>query len=118
MMEIEHTFNSLLDASTTSFCAYIAFVGIGRMALMSWATHRRCWILIYFLLVLSAVLFIYYIAAGEPHGQIAPFTTFMATALWFYESRERWERQAPSHMLRNRRLSGDQRRAERRESMQ
>lgn len=99
---IQNLINSIIDGTSASLCGYVVFVGIGRMALMSWKTHKRVWILIYFALVLSCILYLYYMAVGAPHGQLGPLSIYIATALWFHESRDRWELRAPPHMLRAR----------------
>lgn len=93
--------DSLLDLANVMLCVYIVLVGIIRLSMMSWATHRRPWLVIYALLVLSAAWSLGTLAEGAPHWRLAPFFGYLATALWFHESRERWRDAPPVYMLRD-----------------
>lgn len=98
---MEAQLNSLIDALSFSLCIYILSVGLCRMASMGWKVHKRAWIVIYFAAVASAVLYLYYIASGSPHGELAPMCGFISMALWFHESRDRWRTRAPDYMRRD-----------------
>jgi hypothetical protein len=101
-------FDGLIDIFTLALCCYVISIGIGRLAMMSWRTHRRTWQIIYALLVFAAAGFVSVFADGRAHNHIFPFCAFLAAALWFHESRDRWKNHAPPYMAINCPLPEDQ----------
>lgn len=90
--------NSLIDYAATSCAIYIFVVGVGRLAMMNWKTHRRIWQIVYMLLVWWAAGNVLLVLDGTGHGMA--FLGMLATCIWFYESRNRWRDKPPSYMER------------------
>ena len=91
--------DATLDAASVSLALYIVVVGIGRLAMMSWQTHRKIWQAIYFLLVVAAALYLKAMAEGEAtHAPVPILLIMLATAAWFYESKDRWLIRAPDYL--------------------
>lgn len=87
--QVVNTLNIILSG-------YIFVIGVNRMAVMGWWTHRRSWQLIYLALVCWAVGNAFLVCDGK--GHIIPVIGLFATALWFHESRNRWRIGAPDYM--------------------
>lgn len=93
------TLIGLTNYVSVMLCIYIAMVGLGRMAVMGWHSHRRIWQIIYLLMVMAAASNIELVFNENAHA--VPFIMLVATALWFRESRNRWRAGAPDYMKVN-----------------
>jgi hypothetical protein len=92
-------FNYAVDYVGTACSIYIIFIGIGRLAMMSWETHRRIWQVVYVLLVIWAAGNAMLVFDGK--GHVIPIAGMLATCLWFWESRHRWKDNPPHYMERD-----------------
>jgi hypothetical protein len=96
---VEQTINTLIDAINVSLCFYIMGVVMLRLSMMSWATHKHTWIVIYSAAGITAACYLYMMVENEPHWRWSAMFSFVYTALWFVESRNRWVRRPPRYML-------------------
>jgi len=92
------TVQAVVDYVTVMLSMYIFVVGVGRLASMGWATHKRVWMLVYALLVCAAGGNVFLVLDGKAHA--IPILGLLATCLWFHESRNRWKTAAPAYMTR------------------
>ncbi len=97
-MNFDFVLCSVVDFIAISCAIFVMYVGIGRMALMSLKTHKKVWQAIYFLLVSAAIGYIASMAEGKLHAPIPTTLFLIATAAWFFESRNRWRNAAPDYM--------------------
>lgn len=94
--------DAVFDAAVVFLALYIVVVGAGRLAMMSWRTHRRGWQAIYLVLVIAGLLFLKAMAEGDQgQSSFASLLLLGATAAWFHESRDRWKKCAPDYMSIN-----------------
>ena len=98
---MDDVLNSIFDLANVALCFYIFGIGVTRLSMMSWNTHRKTWQIIYVLLVVWVSMFLLRIFQGVGHWTVGPFCGLLATALWFRESRERWLHRAPDYMASN-----------------
>lgn len=70
-----------------------------RLASMGWKTHKRGWCIVYGMLIAWGMGNVFLALDGK--GHFIPLIGLMATALWLYESRNRWRDGAPKWMERN-----------------
>lgn len=82
-----------------SIGGWIAMTCIGRQASMGWKTHKRGWQIVYGLLTLWAVGNVFQVLDGKDHFNA--LIGLVATALWLYESRNRWKDGVPKWMERD-----------------
>lgn len=93
------TFTAVMNYITLMLCLYIGIVGLGRMFVMGWHSHRRSWQVIYLLMVMAAASNIELVFNENAHA--IPLFMLIATAMWFRESRNRWRAGAPDYMKVN-----------------